>query len=56
MTFYYVEDNFDFEYTVMQHEIRSALFIITGAEDLEKYSEQEGFESEYALADWLEMN
>ena len=53
MYFYYVEDNFDFEYAVTRAEIGKALREIIGCEDLEEYCEQEGFESEYALADWF---
>lgn len=50
MTFYYVEDNFDFEYVVTWEEIRSALKEMVG--DIDKYCEQEGLEDDYALAEW----
>ena len=53
MTFYYVEDYFDFEYAVSFAEIRIALREITGYDDLDEYCEQEGFEDEYVLAEWF---
>lgn len=51
MTFYYVEDNFDFEYSVSWAEIRHALREMFSP-DLETYCEQEGFADEYDLAEW----
>lgn len=52
MDFYYVEDNFDFEYHVVWSEIRKALREITSFDDLDRYCEQEEIADEFALAKW----
>lgn len=53
MYFYYVEDNFDFDYYVSWSEIRKVLREITGFDDLDRYCEQEEIADEFALGDWF---
>ena len=56
MTFYYVEDNFEFEYVVTWEEILNALeeiINVDGGEDIHEYCIRQGFEDEYELSEWF---
>lgn len=53
MTFYYVEDNFDFEYYVPMCLVRKALMDMLGEKGMIKVCEEEDLKDQYALAEWF---